>query len=277
MTKFLIFAPLLLAGCAPQTATPPSAPVVQTQNAPAQKAAPQNASAPVRRLSFQIVREFPHDSRAFTQGLLWRDGFLYEGTGLEGRSSVRRVELETGRVVQKWNLPPQYFGEGLAFLNDRFYKLTWTSETAFVLDPKTLQPLKRFSYRGEGWGLTTDGKQLLMSNGSDVLTWRNPQNFAATGQIRVTRNGQPLRNLNELEWIDGKVWANVWTTDVIVVIDPKTGVVQSEVDLSALRGRFSATGEEDVLNGIAFDAQNKRLFVTGKNWPKLFWLEVSSE
>ncbi len=257
---------MALSGCAPQAqTTPPVAPVSQA-------AAPRNE---VRQLSWSIARAFPHDASAFTQGLLWKDGKLFESTGLEGKSEMREVDAATGQVVRRFKLPAPFFGEGLAFLGGKFYYLTWQSKTGFVFDAN-FKPLARFSYANEGWGLTSDGKRLLQSDGSDVLTWRDPKNFASLGQVRVTRNGAPQRNLNELEWIRGYIWANVWQTDEIVVIDPKTGQVVAQLDLGGLLKSHERTGREDVLNGIAYDAQNGRVFVTGKNWPKLFWLRVEN-
>ncbi len=204
---------------------------------------------------------------------MWHDGFLFESTGLEGHSEIRKVDAVSGQVVSRFRLPSPVFGEGMAFLDGKFYSLTWQSGLGFVFDEK-FKPLGRFAYRNEGWGLTTDGKKLLQSDGSDILTWRDPRNFAALGQISVTRNGAPLRNLNELEWIEGFVWANVWQTDSIVIIDPKSGIVVAELDLRGLLKAQDRSGREDVLNGIAYDAASGRLFVTGKKWPRLFSLAV---
>jgi glutamine cyclotransferase len=263
---FLCFT-LALSGCTPQaqTAQPDTAPVTQIIAAPSE----------VRQLSWSIARAFPHDTAAFTQGLLWKDGRLFESTGLEGKSEIREVDAASGQVLRRFKLPSQFFGEGLAFLDGKFFYLTWQSKVGFVFD-SNFKPLARFSYQNEGWGLTTDGKRLLQSDGSDVLTWRDPKNFASIGQIRVTRNGAPLRNLNELEWIRGYVWANVWQTDQVVVINPKNGKVVAQLDLSGLLKTTERNGREDVLNGIAYDAQNGRIFVTGKKWPKLFWLQVDN-
>ena len=215
----------------------------------------------------------PHDTAAFTEGLLWKDGFLYESTGLEGKSDVRKVDPASGQVLARWKLPPQFFGEGLAYLNDKFYNLTWQTKVGFVLDEK-LKPLARFGFQNEGWGLTTDGEKLLQSDGTDVLTWRNPKNFAALDTLKVTRSGLPMLNLNELEWVQGYVWANIWQTDEIVVIDPKDGKVVAQLDLSGILPAEVRTGKEDVLNGIAYDATQNRVFVTGKNWPRLYWIQV---
>lgn len=227
----------------------------------------------MRQLSWSVSQSLPHDAAAFTQGLLWHDGFLYESTGLEGQSDIRKVDAASGQVLKRFRLPAQLFGEGLAFLDGKFYNLTWQSKIGFVFDAN-FKPIGRFSYGNEGWGLTTDGEKLLQSDGSDILTWRDPKNFASLGQIRVTRNGAPLRNLNELEWIGGTIWANVWQTDQIVIIDPKNGWVVAELDLSGLLKAQDRRGGEDVLNGIAYDANSGRIFVTGKNWPKLFSIVV---
>ena len=230
----------------------------------------------VKPLDWSIVSAFPHDPSSFTEGLLWHDGALYESTGMEGQSKLRRVDLQSGQPTKNVDLPKQYFGEGLALADNRLYQLTWQTKVGFVYDAKTFKPLAKFNYRNEGWGLTFDGQNLIQSDGTDVLTWRDPKNFAQVKTIKVTRDGAPLRDLNELEWIQGYIWANVWQTDEIVVIDPANGVVVGELNLSGLLGAADRTGREDVLNGIAYDAANKRVFVTGKNWPKLFWIRVAN-
>jgi len=267
MNRLLLTALLFLGGCAPQTVErQASAQPTIASTAPAN-------TGQIRQLSFQVVQSFPHDTDAFTEGLLFHNGYLYESTGMEGKSNIRKVDLETGKVLQQYNLPPQYFGEGIVAFDDKFYFTTYKTEVGVLLDAKTFKPLNKFSYKGEGWGLTTDGKRLLQSNGSSDLIWRD-KNFAEVGRIKVTRNGEPLKNINELEWIDGKVWANVWLTNTIVVINPTTGKVESELDLTGLTNMLPKTGNEDVLNGIAYEPKDKRLFVTGKNWPKLFWIKV---
>jgi glutamine cyclotransferase len=269
VNRFLFAAILALPGCAPQPQTQPPAPVA------APISITQNAAAPeVATLGWRVVRSFPHDPQAFTQGLLWHEGHLLESTGLEGRSSLRRVELESGKVLQRRDLPSPIFAEGLARIGNRLYQLSWQNRVGFVYDAKTFAPIAKFSYRNEGWGLTSDNRNLIQSDGSDTLVWRDPTTFRSLKTLRVTRNGAPLRSLNELEWIDGNIWANVWQTDEIVVIDPRTGVVKSQLNLQGLLNTAQRTGNEDVLNGIAYDAQNKRIFITGKNWPKLFWIEV---
>lgn len=257
---------LLLAGCSGQK------PAALAQNAVAPSTvATQNPGAPA--LKWEVLGSFPHDANAFTQGLLWHKGKLYEGTGLEGRSSIRRVDLQTGTVEKKLDLSEQLFGEGLALAGGKFYQLTWQSKLGLIYD-ENLKPVGKFSYQNEGWGLTFDGKSLIQSDGSDTLVWRDPRNFAAQKQVKVTWDGEPQRNLNELEWINGKIWANVWQQDDIVIINPTSGKVESYLDLSSLISEAERGGQENVLNGIAYDEANKRLFVTGKNWPKLFWIRV---
>jgi len=262
----LVLSLLLLAGCSPQK------PLALAQQAPTLTIAstPSN-SAPSR--SWSVLGSFPHDTGAFTEGLLWHDGKLYESTGNYGQSSLRRVDLQSGTVEKKINLPSQLFGEGLAWAGGKFYQLTWQTKRGFVYD-ENFQPLAQFTYSDEGWGLTFDGHSLIQSDGTDVLTWRNPKNFSARKQVRVTWDGRAQRNLNELEWINGRVWANIWQTDQIVIINPQSGKVESYLDLTGLLSAQDRTGNEDVLNGIAYDPQGQRLFVTGKLWPKLFWLRV---
>ena len=274
MNRFFLASLLLVGGCTPRQ-TLSAAPTDAAGVAAPAPATPVQQSS-VKSLDWSIIKTFPHDPAAFTQGLLWHEGALYESTGLEGQSKLRRVDLPSGQVTQNLNLPPQLFAEGLALANNRLYQLTWQTKTGFVYDAKTFKPLAKFNYRNEGWGLTFDGTDLIQSDGTDVLTWRDPKNFAAKRTVKVTREGAPLRNLNELEWIDGYVWANVWQTDEIVVIDPRNGEVVAQLDLTGLLGAADRTGAEDVLNGIAYDAASKRVFVTGKNWSKLFWLRVEN-
>lgn len=227
-----------------------------------------------QQLKYEVVQSFPHDRRAFLQGLLWHNGYLYESTGLEGQSTLRRVDLSTGRVLQIAKLPPQIFGEGLALVDNRLIQISWQSQRAFVYDLATFKLLNEWSYEGEGWGITYDGKQLIMSDGSDVLTFRDAETFQPVRKINVTLNGRPLDKLNELEWIEGEVWANVWQTDLIVRIDPQTGQVKSFLDLTGILPPKMRSGKEDVLNGIAYDREKKRIFVSGKLWPRLFEIRV---
>ncbi len=224
---------------------------------------------------YRVVREHPHDRRAYTQGLAYVDGVLYEGTGLNGQSSLRRVDLETGEVLQTVGLSKEYFGEGIAVLGDRIYQLTWRNGICIVFDRETFEGLEVFTYQTEGWGLTTDGEQLIMSDGTNRLFIRDPETFAELDTIDVYDGVRAIWNLNELEIVDGEIWANVYQTDRIARIDPETGQVTGWIDLTGLlsekdRGKHKV----DVLNGIAHDPETDRLFVTGKLWPKLFEIEV---
>jgi glutaminyl-peptide cyclotransferase len=229
------------------------------------------ATAPVR--SYTVVHAYPHDRHAFTQGLVFYQGFLYEGTGEEGHSGIRKVDLETGKILQDRALPADFFGEGIAILNGKLYELTWQNKLAMVYDLRSFELLQRYTYDTEGWGLTTDGKRLIMSDGTSTLRMRNPETFAETGKLEVSDGGQPVSQLNELEWVDGEIYANVWKTQRIVRISPKDGRVLGWIDLTGLLPPAERVGI-DVLNGIAYDAAGKRLFVTGKWWPKLFEIVV---
>lgn len=232
-------------------------------------------TTPPAQYTYEIVRVYPHDAMAFTQGLIFLDGYLYEGTGLEGRSSLRKVQLESGSVLQRYDLPRQYFGEGIVNWKDRIIGLTYTTQVGFVYDLKTLQPLKQFRYRGEGWGLTQDGRRLIMSDGTAQLRFWDPETLAELGRLNVTDRGEPVVHLNELEWVKGEIFANIWLTDRIARIDPATGRVTGWIDLTGLLPPGDRIpGYTDVLNGIAYDAQRDRLFVTGKRWPKLFEIKI---
>lgn len=233
------------------------------------------AAATVPVQGFKVVRSYPHDPDAFTQGLFFLDGFLYEGTGLNGRSSIRKVELETGRVLQQVALPDEVFGEGIAQWGDRLIGLTWQNQTAFVLDLKTFKLWRKFNYRGEGWGLTHNDKELVLSDGTPELRFLDPLSFKELRRVKVTAGGQPVAQLNELEWVEGEILANVWQTDRIARIDPKTGRVTGWIDLAGLLPDNQRPHPDAVLNGIAYDAKKKRLFVTGKLWPKLFEIELT--
>jgi glutamine cyclotransferase len=217
----------------------------------------------------------PHDPQAFTQGLDFADGVLYEGTGLYGASSLRRVELDSGRVLQQHDLDAAYFGEGIAVLGDRIYQLTWQNGVGFVYDRESFQPVQQFSYPTEGWGLTHDGEQLILSDGTATLYFLDPATLQETGRVTVTLAGERVTRLNELEYVDGKVLANVWQTDSVLRIDPATGQVDALYEFSGLLSHAPPfTGTVDVLNGIAFEEQSGRLFVTGKLWPALFEVEL---
>jgi glutamine cyclotransferase len=217
----------------------------------------------------RVVHVYPHDPEAFTQGLVYLDGFLYEGTGLNGRSSIRKVRLENGEVLQIQSLDPQYFGEGIAVRGDTIYELTWQSEIGFLYDRATFKRKGTFNYRGEGWGLTHDGQRLIMSDGTAFLRFLDPTTLKELSRLRVKDGGMPVGNLNELEYVKGEIFANVWQTQRIARIAPKTGLVTGWIELGGLLTPREAQAA-DVLNGIAYDASGDRLFVTGKLWPKLF-------
>jgi glutamine cyclotransferase len=223
-----------------------------------------------------VVARYPHDPDAFTQGLLWHDGSLYESTGLYGRSSVRRVDLASGRVEAMSSLPPGFFGEGLTLARGRLVQLTWREGIALLWEPNTLGPLGERPYRGEGWGLAFDGARLLHSDGTARLTLRDPESLAVTGELTVTDGGRPVSLLNELEWVDGALWANLWQSDELVRIDPASGVVTGRLDLAPLRAEATAQsgGALDVLNGVAWRPDTGTLLVTGKLWPLLFELAL---
>ncbi|HLX94151.1 MAG TPA: glutaminyl-peptide cyclotransferase [Verrucomicrobiae bacterium] len=220
--------------------------------------------------TYRVVNTWPHDRNAFTQGLVYFDGVLLESTGLYGRSSLRLVELNTGRVLQQVTVPPEYFAEGLAALHGKLYQLSWQNQTGFVYDQQTFQLEKEFSYEGEGWGLTTDGQSLILSDGTDRIRFLDPATFAVKRSINVSDEGRPVIRLNELEYVKGEIYANVWQTDFIVRINPTNGVVTGWIDLGGLLSPADRDATTDVLNGIAYDAAGDRLFVTGKFWPKLF-------
>ena len=231
-----------------------------------------NRPPPAR--DYVVVNTYPHDRRAFTEGLLFYNGFLYESTGLYGQSSLRKVELKTGTVLQEVNLPGKFFGEGLALLGGKLYQLTWQNNTAIVYDLNTFQQEKRLPYPFDGWGLTTDGKSLISSDGSDHIRFIDPGTLAAQRTINVSENGSSVTNLNELEYINGQIYANIWQTDRIVRIDPATGDVLHDYDLAGLLSQQDHDIPTDVLNGIAYDPDGAHLYVTGKLWPKLFEIKL---
>ncbi|MGC1549009.1 MAG: glutaminyl-peptide cyclotransferase [Rhodanobacter sp.] len=225
--------------------------------------------------SYKIVHVYPHATDAYTEGLFYKDGYLYESTGEAGSSTVRKVELTTGKVVQRHDVPAQYFGEGIVDWKNRLVQLTWQTEVGFVYDFNSFKLQHTFAYAGEGWALTRDDKQLYMSDGSPVLRILDPETLKQTGSILVTADGAAVTNLNELEWVKGEIYANVWLTNRIARIDPATGHVVGWIDLTGLLdiSKLPDPGN-DVLNGIAYDAQHDRLFVTGKRWPKLFEIKL---
>jgi glutamine cyclotransferase len=224
--------------------------------------------------TFKIIAVYPHDRNSFTQGLVYREGELYEGSGLYGRSSLRQVDLQTGEVRQILELPLQFFGEGITIWDDQIIQLTWKANTGFVYDQETFELRHQFTYPTEGWGITYDGEKLIMSDGTATLYFWDPETLAEIGRVEVRDANGPVVRLNELEYINGEVYANVWQTNHIVRIDPTTGWVSGSIDLTGLLTAEDLTEPVDVLNGIAYDADNDRLFVTGKLWPKLFEIEL---
>jgi glutaminyl-peptide cyclotransferase len=234
---------------------------------------PSASKAP--QYGYTVVRSFPHDPKAFTQGLEYFDGFLYEGTGRKGSSAVRKVEIESGKVVQDATLHPQYFGEGITIAQGKLFQLTWQDRTGFVYDAKTLTFIRNFSYFGEGWGLTHEPGGLIMSDGTSTLRFLELTRFQERRRLKVMDAGVPIERLNELEMVRGEIWANVWQTDYIARISPKDGRVLGWINLKGLLGAPMAKLSPDaVLNGIAFDAQRNRIFVTGKLWPRVFEITV---
>lgn len=279
----VIFLPALLAslvGCGgkPTASAHPSAPTPPPNGvASASIAGPPSATgtAPVPEYTYQVVGTFPHDPAAFTQGLVYLKGVLFESTGLNGRSSLRRVDYQTGRVLQKSDLRSEYFGEGMTIIGDRIFQITWQNQKGFVYNLSSFALEKEFTYTGEGWGLTTDGKVLILSDGTNTLRFLDPTTFQVLRTISVFDHGRPLRMLNELEYVKGEIYANVWQTNSVVRIDPATGDLLGTVDFSGLLGPDDYRLHPDVLNGIAYDAAGDRLFVTGKLWPKLFEVRLS--
>jgi glutamine cyclotransferase len=233
------------------------------------------ADAEVPIYGVDVVHTYPHDPQAFTEGLFYLNGYLYESTGLEEHSSIRKVRLETGEVLQKIDIPAQYFGEGIVNWGRTLISLTWKSHVGFIFNLDNLKLKGQFHYAGEGWALTRDDKRIIMSDGTSELRFLDPTTLSETGRIRVTLNGNPVQNVNELEWVKGEIFANVWQTNWILRIDPASGTVVGVINLSGLlKPADIVPGQTDVLNGIAYDAKNNRLFVTGKNWPKLFEIQL---
>ena len=250
-----------------QTAPPQNEGLLATNTAPAQ--------TPI--YSYDVVNTWPHDHNAFTQGLIYLDGELLESTGLEGRSSLRKVELKTGAVLKQVNLSNQYFAEGLATLGGKLYQLTWQNHKCFVYDLESFKLEKEFTYDGEGWGLATDGQSLILSDGTDQIRFLDPATFQVTRTIKIWDHGHPIPRLNELEYIKGKIFANVWLTDYIVCIDPDTGTILGVIDFHGLLSPEEHNAGADILNGIAYDSAGDRLFVTGKLWPKLVEVRLKSK
>ena len=238
-------------------------------------AAPMLAAQEPQLYGYRVVNSYPHEITAFTQGLIYRDGHLWEGTGKNGLSRVSRIDLETGELLQNMPLPSRYFGEGIEMIGDRIFQLTWRSHMVFVYQRDKLEQIDTHYNAREGWGLAYDGEHLVLSDGTPTLQFINPEGFLPVREIVVTVQGQPLNMINELEYIDGEIWANVWQTDFIVRIDPQTGAVNAIVDLTGLSAQTELGSSEAVLNGIAWDSENRRLFVTGKHWANLFEIELT--
>ncbi|MEG2095796.1 MAG: glutaminyl-peptide cyclotransferase [Alistipes sp.] len=235
-----------------------------------------NPSAP-QQYGYRVIATHPHLTTSYTQGLQYVNGVLWEGTGQHGASVLQQVDLLSGKATIMARLPREEFGEGITIYKDKVYQLTWQSNTVHIYDVETASLLRDLRYPGEGWGLTTDGTKLYMSNGTASLYTVNPETFAREKSVTVTLEGEPVIYLNELEWIEGKIWANVYTTDKIVIIEPTTGVVEGVVDLTGLLPIAEITADTDVLNGIAYDTATKRIFVTGKNWSKLFEIALVAQ
>jgi glutaminyl-peptide cyclotransferase len=235
---------------------------------------PASQAGGVPEYGYEVVHSYPHDPQAYTQGLFYLDGILYESTGLYGQSSIRKVRLETGEVIQKRDIPEQYFGEGIINWKDRLLELTWKNQVGFKYDLNGFLPRGQFEYPGEGWGLTQDGKRIIMSDGTPQIRFWEPDTLREAGRITVNDESTPVKDLNELEWIKGEIYANVYTTDRIARIDPKTGSVTGWINLTGILSPADRTGPVDVLNGIAYDAKTDRIFVTGKLWPKLFEIRL---
>jgi glutamine cyclotransferase len=231
-------------------------------------------AAPPPEYSFKIVHVFPHDPNAFTQGLTYRDGFLYEGTGLQGRSSLRKVRLETGEVLQRTDLPREFFGEGITILNNQIIQITWRSQAGFVYDLNDFHLLRRFSYTGEGWGLATNGREIFMSDGTAEIRVLDGRTLEEKRRLKVHDGATAVTRINELEVVEGEIFANVWETDRIARISPQSGRVVGWIDLTGLLSPVYRRGADAVLNGIAYDPAGKRLFVTGKLWPSIFEIRL---
>jgi glutamine cyclotransferase len=265
---WLLFLPLICWSCGGGSKEIGGEPAHQAQ------AAAGNASAAVPVSSYQVVKSWPHDPTAYTQGLELYQGALYESTGLYGRSSLRKVDLETGRVLLEHDLATGFFGEGITIFKGKIYQLTWRSQKGFVYDLETFKPLGEFSYTGEGWGLTHDDRFLIMSDGTHQIRFLDPVSFEVKRTIDVFSEGQPLANLNELEMVKGEIFANVYQTNYIVRIDPASGKILGWIDLTGLLSSADRRQAMDVLNGIAYDQNQDRLVVTGKLWPKIFHIRL---
>lgn len=228
-----------------------------------------------REYQYSVIKSFPHSTDSFTQGLEFHNGFLYEGTGKYGDSTVFKRRLNSNRARKISFLAQHLFGEGISVLNEKVYQLTWKAQTGFVYDASNLKFISHFRYSGEGWGLTNDGNELILSNGSDKLQFINPEDYSISKVISVTLNGKPVSQLNELEWVNGSIYANIWQSNLLIIIDPESGEVSAYADLSDLLAKELITTKTDVLNGIAYDTEQQRLLITGKYWPRLFHIELT--
>jgi glutaminyl-peptide cyclotransferase len=255
---------------------PAPAPLPTTEPYPAATAVNDTAvlAPTIPHYTYQVIHAYPHDPNAFTQGLVYEDGIFYEGTGLRGQSSLRRVDVASGEVQQIISLDEQYFGEGIVAWENRIIQLTWQGNTGFVYDKTSFEQLQAFNYPTEGWGITHDGQKLIMSDGTATLYFWDPETLAEIGRVDVFDENGPVVRLNELEYVEGEVWANVWQTNLIARIDPATGQVVGWIDLTGLLDTAVVTQQVDVLNGIAYDAATDRLFVTGKLWPQVYEIEL---
>lgn len=244
------------------------------QDSRASSHADSSAAWEPRSYTYRVINSYPHDHGAFTQGLVYDRGFLYEGTGLYGRSSIRQVVLETGEVTRIKPLESRYFGEGITIFGNRIIQLTWVARIGFVYDKERFERLRSFNYSSEGWGITHDGRRLIVSDGTPTLYFRDPDTFEEVGRLEVRDEFGPVSRLNELEYVEGEIFANVWGLDLIARIDPESGRVAGWIDLAWLLPGRERLDADATLNGIAYDGEGKRLFVTGKRWPKLFEIEV---
>jgi glutaminyl-peptide cyclotransferase len=240
-------------------------------------ATPVESSSEPTSYTYEIVNTFPHDPQAFTQGLVFADGIFYESTGLNGESSLRKVEVTTGKVIKKIEVPNRYFAEGLALFQGQLFQLTWQDQKGFIYDHNTFAPQGEFQYTGEGWGLTHDGKSLILSDGTDQIRFLDPANFKEQRSITVKVPTDTIKEINELEYVKGEIFANVWQQEFILRIDPANGKVKGMIDMRGLLKPEDKHGETDVLNGIAYDAEKDRLFITGKKWPKLFEIKLKKK
>ncbi|MCK5741803.1 MAG: glutaminyl-peptide cyclotransferase [Chlorobi bacterium] len=228
----------------------------------------------IKIYDINIVKVTDHDPEAFTQGFFWNDGYFYESTGLNNHSTLRKVNPADGRIIKQFTLPREFFAEGITMLKGKVYQLTWTEGYCFVYDTAKFETLNSFRYQGEGWGLCDNGEELIMSSGTEYISFRNPEDFSEIRRIRVTERGNSVRLINELEYINGEIWANVWTRNLILRIDPETGKIKSKIDLTPLQNYLQTGERTEVLNGIAYDPVSKKIFLTGKLWPYVFEVEL---